>query len=81
MILTIIFKDDTTLEMKCKRITNYEVSKTSLSIEIFSPINFRTETIELDQVKSYSMAQGIYSYDGNPILISGILNVLNNHLK
>ena len=81
MILTITFKDDTTLEMKCKRITNYEVSKTSLSIVISSAIILGTETIELDQVKSYSISRGIYSYDGNPILISGILNALNNHLK
>ncbi len=80
MILTINFKDGSSLEIKSKKITNYEVSQYSLRILIMSVFSSRTETIQLDQVKSYSLEQES-TYDGNPILISGILNILNNHLS
>ena len=77
MIIKKIFMDGTSLDIKCKSISKYEVSGTLLKIESYN----RSNTIDLDLVNSYSVEQGVFSYDGNPILISGILNVLNNHLK
>ena len=81
MYLTIKFKDNTSREIKCKRITEYEVSKTTLNIFKSTAISYNPETIELDQVESYSISSGMFTYDGNPILLSGILSVLNLAVK
>jgi hypothetical protein len=81
MILTITFKDGTSLEITCKKISNYEVSKTTLTILVTSTISYNPEPIELDQVESYSISSGMFTYDGNPILLSGILSVLNLAVK